>query len=96
MRLCRKVDENQAEIVEALRSIGCRVLDLSAVGGGVPDVAVLYKGIIYLLEIKRPKVGKLNALQKAFHAEWAEAPIFVVRTVEEAFRAIGAAVRAIA
>lgn len=84
-----KIDGNQAEIVNALKKVGCSVMDLSAVGGGCPDIAVGRNNIVYLLEIKNPATkGKLNKLQKEWHAKW-RGQVDVVRTIEEAFKAIG-------
>ena len=40
MRQAAKVDDNQAAIVEALRSLGASVESLAAVGKGVPDLLV--------------------------------------------------------
>jgi hypothetical protein len=40
VRRAAKVDANHGEIVKALRSAGCGVLDLSAVGNGCPDLLV--------------------------------------------------------
>ncbi len=85
----RRIDGNHREIVDALRQAGCPVLDLSAVGGGVPDLVVLRRDkTITLFEIKMPR-GKLNALQASWHARWA-GHVHVVRTVEEALKLAGA------
>lgn len=75
MRRAARVDENQAEIVECLREIPeCSVALLSAVGGGIPDVLVGYRGANFLFEIKNPKKPKadqeLTDDQKKFHATW--------------------------
>lgn len=70
----RKVDKNQAEIVAALRAAGCSVVDLSAVGGGCPDLLVGHGTQNFLLEVKQPgeKIRKddRGELQRKFHAEW--------------------------
>ena len=84
-----KTDQNQAEIVKALRQVGATVHDLSAVGGGCPDILVGHKNVTYLIEIKNPDTkGKLNKLQQKWHAEW-RGQVAVVETVEEALRMIG-------
>jgi hypothetical protein len=75
MRRAARVDENQAEIVEALRGIpGLTVLLLSSVGGGCPDVLVGYRGANFLFEIKNPKKPKadqaLTPDQVTFHGAW--------------------------
>lgn len=80
----RKVDANQGEIVDALRKIGASIIDLSAVGGGAPDLAVGFLGKTYLLEVKNPKTkGKLNKLQQKWHDEW-KGSVYVVYSAEEA------------
>ena len=87
-------DLNQDIIVEALEKAGASVLDLSALGGGVPDLAVSFRGVIDLIEIKNPSnsYGKrgLNKRQQTWVDAWRGKPVIVVRTVEEALRAIGA------
>lgn len=84
----RRTDANQAEIVAALRKVGCSVLDLSAEGGGCPDLLVSFGGILHLVEIKT-KNGKLNKLQDAWHDAWRGRRPIVVRSVDEALRTIG-------
>ena len=88
----RKVDANQAEIVDALRRVGCLVEDMSAAGGGFPDLLVGAphgRKMIYLMEVKNPKAkGKLNALQQKWHAAW-QGHVCVVSSVEEALAEIG-------
>jgi len=87
----RRVDANQAEIVAALRKAGCRVLDLHEVGKGCPDLLVLCRGALFLLEVKTKK-GRLTSAEVKFITEWREearGPIYVVRDVSAAFRAVG-------
>ena len=86
----RKVDANQAEIVAALRDAGCEVFDISATGGGVPDLVVrLPNDKLLLVEVKNPAArGKLNKLQEKFHARWSGV-VSVVNTVDEARGLVG-------
>lgn len=85
----RRVDANHAEIVSALKSVGCDVLDLSAEGRGVPDILVHDgRGGLHFMEIKTGK-GKLNRRQQEWHDNWRGPKPFVVRSVEEALRAVG-------
>lgn len=83
-----KIDNNQREIVEALRGIGASVEITSQVGKGFPDLAVGFRGNTYLLEVKGPK-GKLTPDQVRFHQAW-NGHIAVVRTVDEALVTVGA------
>lgn len=95
MRRAARVDENQAEIIKALKAVGCGVVDLSGVGGGVPDLLVegpVYPHAMTLLEIKNPAKPKadqkLTEAQVKFHAGWRGA-LHVVKTVDEALAAVG-------
>ncbi len=69
MRRAAKVDANQAEIVKALRSIGCSVQHLHSIGQGCPDILVGYRGRNFLFELKVGK-GKLTEDEKAWALLW--------------------------
>ena len=87
-----RVDENQDEIVKALRAIGCTVTPTHAAGKGFPDITVGWQGVNYLLEIKNPSKPKrdrqLTEDQVDWHREW-RGQVAVVETVKEALEAIG-------
>jgi hypothetical protein len=83
----RKVDANQAEIVDALRQLGASVLILSRVGQGCADLAVGLRGETFFLEVKTDK-GKLTPAEKEFMDSW-RGHYAIVRTPEEALKAIG-------
>jgi hypothetical protein len=87
VRRAGRVDLTQSAIVKALRDIGASVQVLSAVGGGCPDLAAGYRGRSFLLECKTGKEGKLNAMQRDWHAKWA-GHVAIVRTPEEAQLAV--------
>lgn len=88
-----KLDANQAEIVAALRAVGATVQSLAAVGQGVPDLLVGYRGKDYLLEVKDgskpPSARRLTKAQASWHMQW-RGRVHVVHDVDEALRAIGA------
>lgn len=86
----RRTDANHVEIVSALRAVGCSVMDLSHVGRGCPDILVsdLHDRLV-LIEIKTAK-GKLNRRQLEWHEQWRGGSVVIVRTVDEALRAVGA------
>lgn len=88
-----KVDDNQAEIVRALRQAGATVKALHAVGDDFPDLAVGYRGKTYLLEIKDgnkpPSRRKLSPGQQEFQASWRGHKAVVI-SVDEALKEIGA------
>lgn len=84
----KRVDANQAEIVDALRKVGATVQSLHEVGMSCPDLLVGFRGFNFLLEIKG-KQGKLSPGQILWHALW-RGQVSTVRTVDEALEAIGA------
>lgn len=97
-RLAARTDATQTTIVSALRGIGAMVVVLSAVGRGVPDLLVGFRGRWSLLELKdgakSPSRQELTPAQVAFSREcqarglpWAK-----VATIDEALAAIGAQV----
>lgn len=94
MRKAAKVDANQAEVVEALRTVGATVQSLAAVGVGVPDLLVGFRLKTYLLEVKDgkkpPSKRELTPDQILWHIDWNGGPCVVVTSVGEALAAIGA------
>jgi len=91
MRRAARVDENQAEIVSALRQAGATVWII-----GLPvDLAVGFRGQTLLMECKQitgkrnPKPARYTQLQKDFMLDWRGGPVSTVTDVEGALRAIG-------
>lgn len=97
-RRAARVDQNQTEIVRALRACGVTVQSLAAIGQGCPD---LLAGVVdrdtgerrnYLLEVKNPNVPRsdqaLTPAEERWEENW-EGQYTVVRTVDEALRALG-------
>lgn len=91
-------DHNHAEISDALTAFGCWVIDLSRMGGGVPDLLVIHHGEIRLIEIKNLKTSYgragLNPKQIKFR-EFVEShgcKIHIVTSVDDALRLHGARV----
>lgn len=93
MRRAAKVDDNQEEIVKALRAVGATVQTLAAVGKGVPDLLVGYQGKTILVEVKdgkkSPSERRLTEDQLKWHGAWNGGPLAIVTDVEGAWRAIG-------
>ena len=91
MRRAHGVDANQADIVNVLREVGYSVLDLSAVGGGCPDLLVggvsrrSGERINVLIEVKTAK-GRIRKNQMEFADNW-RGPLYIARTIEEALLA---------
>jgi hypothetical protein len=92
MRRAASTDDNQTEIVKALRKIGCSVAVTSAVGDGFPDLVVGRIDINgdrknWLVEVKDgnkpPSKRKLTPAQVDFHLAW-KGQIAVVKSTVEA------------
>jgi len=102
LRRAARVDDNQAEIVAALRLAGCNVQSIAAVGRGCPDIIVGLKERVVLMEIKDgdkvPSARKLTQDEQAWHDLWADqrrsGAVVVVESVADARRAMGLAVAA--
>ncbi|HEX2594717.1 MAG TPA: VRR-NUC domain-containing protein [Rhizomicrobium sp.] len=77
----RRTDATQKAIAAAFRQLGWKVIDLSAVGKGCPDLMISRAGTVRLIECKTDK-GKLTPAQQERIAEgW---PVQIVRRVEDA------------
>ena len=83
-RWAAKRDQNEGEIVAALRQVGAQVEILS--GKGVCDLLVLHRGRLFLLEIKTSSGRTTAAQQHRSRLGW---PVIEARTVIEALHAIG-------
>ena len=92
MRRAAKIDSNQIQIVSALRAAGASVQSLAAVGKGVPDLLVGYKGKTLLMEIKDgrkpPSAQRLTEDQLTWHGAWKGGLLAVVDGPEAALRMI--------
>ena len=84
-----KRDQNEADIVNALARAGAFVSQLS--GEGMPDLLVIFRGNIYLVEVKAPK-GKLTPAQIEYHARALNegVKVNIAHTPLEALQIIGA------
>lgn len=92
MRRAARVDDNQGEIVAALRAAGCSVTSLASVGKGCPDLVVGRNGVNYLLEVKDgkkpPSKRRLTDDEKTWHNAW-RGHVAIVNSVEEALQVVG-------
>lgn len=91
-RYAAKRDENQPEIVKALRAEGAYVECLHTVGGGFPDLYVEFGGLRTLMEVKMPG-ERLTERQERWHREHLEKTgrrVPIVYSVEDALAAVGA------
>ncbi|MEN6549029.1 MAG: hypothetical protein ABFE07_23535 [Armatimonadia bacterium] len=83
-------DPNHGEIKQALLACGCSVLDLADTGNSIPDLLVGRHGRSFLLEVKSP-TGKEKPGQTQAREAWRGGPWHVVRSVQEALKAVGIA-----
>lgn len=97
MSRAKKVDANQAEIVQTFRDLGARVAITSSAGDGFPDLVVQYRFPFnryprkaletLLVEIKDgslpPSKRRLNPRQEEFHTEFVCHIVESVRDVYE-------------
>lgn len=93
MRQAARVDDNQAEIVKALRDAGAKVLCLHRVGKGCPDLLIGWQGALALIEVKdgdkRPSARKLTPDEQAFFDEWQGYPVHVIESPLQAMVLLG-------
>jgi len=81
-RRAARRDAPEAEIVDALRQVGCRVLRLS--GAGVPDLAVYWPARGWVLaEVKAP-AGRLTSAQREWGPE-----VRIWRSIDDAMADLG-------
>lgn len=87
MRFRAKIDQNQPEIVRALRQAGASVLSLSQMGKGCPDLLVGFQGKNFLMEVKdptkKPSQRRLTEDEQEFVNAWS-GQVQLVETSAEA------------
>jgi hypothetical protein len=85
MRYAARVDQNQDQIVSALRAAGAYVWVI-----GLPvDLLVGFKGHTFLVEVKNGPRKRLTALQEDFFKNWSGSTLARVDSPESALRMIG-------
>lgn len=84
-RRAAKRDNNERPIIDALRTAGASVEQLSK--KGVPDLLVGFQGRTYLMEVKDTK-GKLTPDEDTWIGAW-KGNVYIVRSIEEALEVIG-------
>jgi hypothetical protein len=87
--MAKRTDANQAEIVQALRAIGCSVQDLSQLGKGCPDLLCGYKERNYLIEVKNncDRAPRLTPCEEQWIRQW-RGQVAVIMTVEDAIAVV--------
>lgn len=87
--MAKRTDHNQAEIIQALRAIGCSVQDLSQLGKGCPDLLVGYRMRNYLIEVKNceDRAPRLTSCEEDWIREW-RGQVAVITSVEDAIAVV--------
>lgn len=90
-KFARRVDDNQGEIVLALRAAGATVRVVSQ-GDGLPDLLVGYRNHTILMEVKDgkkpPSRQSLTPAEEKFHNEWTGGTCVIVNSVESALQVL--------
>lgn len=85
-RYARRIDDNARVIVNALRALGASVETLQG-KTGTPDLAVGYRGVTTLAEVKpvtgTKARGELRDSQVDWHAAWRGRKPAVLRTLDD-------------
>ena len=85
MRYAKRVDQNQDQIVIALRAAGAYVWII-----GLPvDLLVGYKSQTFLVEIKRTAKSRFTPLQQDFFESWGGGTLARIDSPDAALRMIG-------
>ena len=86
MRKTRK-DNNHAAIINAFKQLFIPFCDLSAVGNGVPDGLIWYKGTWKFIEIKNREWGYgrsgLNQNQLDWLAKFPGASVYIIESIDD-------------
>lgn len=96
-RFARRVDANQAAVVDAFRRAGASVLHLHAVGGGCADLLIGIAGVDVQVEVKDgrkpPSDRKLTPLEAKHHATWRGRRVELVECPEDALQLVSRVMR---
>jgi hypothetical protein len=86
MRRAARRDDNEKEIIAAMREAGAYVKAIN--DEGLFDLLVSYRGETMLIEVKDgakpPSARRLTEAEQKFHDEWPGSDLYIVNSVEEA------------
>jgi len=86
MRRAARRDDNEKEIIAAMREAGAYVKQIN--DEGLFDLLVSYRGETMLIEVKDgakpPSARRLTDAEAKFHSEWPGSDLFIINSVEEA------------
>lgn len=91
MRRAARRDDNEREIIDALKKAGAYVKQIN--DDGSFDLLVWFNNKCLLLEVKDgkkpPSARKLTEAEQKFHDEYPGDNLFIVNSVEEALSLLG-------
>ena len=86
MRRAARRDDNEKEVIAALREAGAYVKQIN--DEGLFDLLVSYRGETLMIEVKDgakpPSARRLTEAEQKFHDEWPGSDLYTVTSVEEA------------
>jgi hypothetical protein len=86
MRRAARRDDNEKEIIAAMREVGAYVKVIN--DEGLFDLLVSYRGETLLIEVKDgskpPSARRLTEAEQKFHDEWPGSDLYIVESVSEA------------
>jgi hypothetical protein len=86
MRRAARRDDNEQDIIKAMRAEGAYVKQIN--DEGLFDLLVSYRGETLLIEVKDgakpPSARRLTEAELKFHEEWPGSDLFIINSVEEA------------
>ena len=86
MRRAARRDDNEKDIIKAMRACGAFVKAIN--DEGTFDLLVWYNGHTLLLEVKDgtkpPSARRLTDAEAKFHGEWPGSNLYIVNSVQEA------------
>jgi hypothetical protein len=89
----KRVDENQPQIVKALRRVGASVQHMHEIGKGCFDLLVGFRSQNFVIEVKNPHVPVSKRRLTPDEQEWSDAwqgQKAIALTEDDALRIIGA------
>jgi hypothetical protein len=86
MRRAARRDDNEQDIIKAMRAEGAYVKQIN--DEGLFDLLVSHRGKTLLIEVKDgakpPSARRLTEAELKFHEEWPGSNLFIITSVEEA------------
>jgi hypothetical protein len=86
MRRAARRDDNEQDIIRAMREAGAYVKQIN--DEGLFDLLASYRGETMLIEVKDgakpPSARRLTEAEQKFHDEWPGSDLYIINSVEEA------------